>query len=72
MNQRKGKENTNGGVNCNRACIGSTYRVEADQKELIIKGLRSDQDTLKKNEHEYHRLHDQYKHLQHKYKVLCD
>lgn len=52
--------------------VSSTYRVESDQKDLIIKALRGDHDALKKNEGDYYKLHEQYKQLQHRYKLLSD
>jgi hypothetical protein len=45
--KNRGKENNK---NVSNQWVASTYRVEADQKEVIIKGLRGDQETLKKNE----------------------
>ena len=70
MKSNRGKENSNAASN--HPWVTSTYRVESDQKDLIIKSLRGDQDMLKKNEGEYHRLHDTYKELQNKYRMLSD
>jgi hypothetical protein len=69
MKSGRGKENTQ---NVNNQFVSSTYRVESDQKDLIIKALRSDHENLKKNEVEYHQIHEQYKQLQNKYKLLND
>lgn len=66
---KRGKENSQNGTN---QFVSSTYRVESDQKDLIIKALRGDHDTLKKNEGEYYKLHEQYKQLQGRYKLLSD
>lgn len=46
MKSNRGKENSQSASN---QWIASTYRVEADQKDVIIKNLRGDQDNLKKN-----------------------
>ena len=70
MKNQRGKENCQAAGN--KDWVVSTYRVEADQKDLIIKALKGDQDMLKKNEHEFNRLQDTYRDLQHKYKLLCD
>jgi hypothetical protein len=69
MKSQRGKENCQGSGN---QWAVSTYRVEADQKDLIIKALKGDQDSLRKNEGEFHRLQDSYRDLQHKYKMLSD
>lgn len=66
---KRGKENSQ---NSNNQFVSSTYRVESDQKDLIIKALKGDHENLKKNEGEYYKLHDQYKQLQNKYKLLND
>lgn len=66
---KRGKENSQNSTN---QFVSSTYRVESDQKDLIIKALRGDHEMLKKNEGEYYKLHEQYKHLQNKYKLLSD
>lgn len=46
MKNNRGKENNHTSSN---QWIASTYRVEADQKDVIIKTLRGDQETLRKN-----------------------
>jgi len=55
MKSGRGKENNLGSSN---QFVASTYRVEADQKEIIIKALKSDYDNLRKNESDYHKVHD--------------
>ena len=45
-------------------------RVEADQKEIIINQLKGDVYNLRKNEEDYMFLQDQFKKLEHKYKLL--
>ena len=50
MKNQRGKENCQAAGN-NKDWIVSTYRVESDQKDLIIKALKGDQENLKKNEH---------------------
>ena len=47
MKSNRGKENCQ--ANSNKDWIVSTYRVESDQKDLIIKALKGDQESLKKN-----------------------
>lgn len=69
MKSTKGKENSH---TSNNQFIVSTYRVESDQKDLIIKALKADHNNLKKNEGEYYKLSDHYKSLQHNYKLLTD
>ena len=50
MKSNRGKENCQANSNnSNKDWIVSTYRVESDQKDLIIKALKGDQETLKKN-----------------------
>ena len=50
MKSNRGKENCQANSNKDNQWIVSTYRVESDQKDLIIKALKGDQETLKKNE----------------------
>ena len=50
----------------------SNMRVEADQKDVIIARMKEEIYHLKKNEQEYFTLEDQYKGLDHKYKLLLD
>ena len=52
--------------------IYSNLRVEADQKDVIIARLKEEIYHLKKNEQEYYMLEDQYRGLEHKYKLLLD
>lgn len=47
MKNVRGKENSQVASN---QWVSSTYRVESDQKDLIIKALKGDCDNLKKNE----------------------
>ena len=47
MKNTRGKENSQAASN---QWVSSTYRVESDQKDLIIKALKGDCDNLKKNE----------------------
>jgi len=47
MKNTRGKENSKAASN---QWVSSTYRVESDQKDLIIKALKGDCDNLKKNE----------------------
>lgn len=47
-------------------------RVEADQKELIINKLKEDVYSLKRNEQEYILLQDEFKKLEHRYRLLQD
>lgn len=69
----RGKENRDGNRNGEVGVgVGSTYRVESDQKELILKALRGEHEGLKKNESDYHKMHDSYKQLQHKFKLLSE
>lgn len=42
----KSKENSSSFSNQH---YGSTYRVESDQKDLILKNLRNESDNLRKN-----------------------
>lgn len=46
MKNNRGKENNQ---ICGNQWVASTYRVESDQKDVIIKTLRGDQETLRKN-----------------------
>jgi hypothetical protein len=69
MKSNRGKENNQ---NSSNQFVSSTYRVESDQKDIIIKALSSDHENLKKNEREYYNLHEQYKQLQSRYKLLSD
>lgn len=52
--------------------IISNMRVEADQKDVVIARLKEEVYHLKKNEQEYYLLEDQYRGLEHKYKLLLD
>lgn len=47
-------------------------RIESDQKDVIIAQLKEELYHLKKNEQEFYNLEDQYKKLEHKYRVLSD
>jgi hypothetical protein len=47
MKNTRGKENSQLASN---QWVSSTYRVESDQKDLIIKALKGDCESLKKNE----------------------
>ena len=47
-------------------------RIESDQKDIIIAQLKEELYHLKKNEQEFCNLEDQYKKLEHKYRVLSD
>lgn len=46
MKSNRGKENNQ--ISSNQ-WVASTYRVESDQKDLIIKTLRGDQENLRRN-----------------------
>ena len=47
-------------------------RIESDQKDIIIAQLKEELYHLQKNEQEFYNLEDQYKKLEHKYRVLSD
>jgi hypothetical protein len=48
----------------------SPLKVEADQKQIIISHLKEEVYHLKKNEQEFLLLEDQYRTLDHKYRLL--
>lgn len=47
-------------------------RVESDQKDVIIAHLKEELYSLKRNEQEFYNLEDQYRKLEHKYRLLAD
>lgn len=50
----------------------SPLRVEADQKDVIIAHLKEELYSLKRNEQEFYNLEDQYRKLEHEYRLLAD
>lgn len=50
----------------------SPLKVEADQKDVIIGHLKEEVYHLKKNEQEFYVLEDQYRNLDHKYRLLSE
>ena len=67
--KNRGKENSQ---NNNNQFIASTYRVESDQKDILIRNLKGDQEHYKKSEGDYYRLQEHYKQLQNKQRALAD
>lgn len=67
--KNRGKENSQ---HCSNQFIASTYRVESDQKDILIRNLKGDQEHYKKGEGECQRLQDHYKQLQNKHRALAD
>ena len=67
--KNRGKENNQ---NNNNQFIASTYRVESDQKDILIRNLKGDHEHYKKSEGEYYRLQEHYKQLQNKHRALAD
>lgn len=47
-------------------------RVQADQKEVIIAHLKEELYSLNKNKQEFYNLEDQYRKLEHKYRLLAE
>ncbi len=50
----------------------SPLKVEADQKEVIIAHLKDEIYLLQKNEEQLYILEEQYRNLDHKYRLLFE
>lgn len=50
----------------------SPLKVESDQKELIIGHLQDEIYILKRNEQELIKLEDQYRNLEHRFRLLSE
>lgn len=50
----------------------SPLKVEADQKEVIIAHLKDEIYLLQKNEEQLYILEEQYRNLDHKYRLLSE
>lgn len=64
--RNSGVENQNPNIVQN---YGSTYRIESDQKEVMISKLKAEAESLKKNEQEFYIMKDQYAELDRKYRT---